>query len=393
MDRETLIPYVAREQASVKHFLLESYLERLIMITAQKVYSHVAYVDAFAGPWMSGKPDLSDTSFARAIEVMEKCRSELETKFRRSVTFRALFIERNTTRFAQLKHFADKKSTSEIQITVANADFSDAAESVARWIKDDEMALVLVDPTGWKDVISPKTLAPLLRKRNVELLINFMWNFINLALGHANQKKNLRELFGNQLDQLLAENSLGSERDWMRAYLNQLKAAAGDADSNSRLRAAWFPVEFTLQDRVFYFLTYATHHVKGIIVFLEETDRALQYQKEVKFVVKQQRREAESGIADLFGDDLRPETASSNVGSTEVREFWITLLPTVGSEIRVDESQVAEMVEKCGCLISTVQSELRALISDGLLKNMDARGTRSKNVVNYREGERIARIR
>jgi hypothetical protein len=34
MDREKLAPYAGREQASVKHFLLESYLARLIMITA-----------------------------------------------------------------------------------------------------------------------------------------------------------------------------------------------------------------------------------------------------------------------------------------------------------------------------------------------------------------------
>ena len=392
MDRETLSPYVAREQASVKHFLLESYLERLIMITARKFYSRIAYIDAFAGPWKSGKSDLSDTSFARAIEVMENCRSELERKFQRSVTFRALFVERDTTRFAQLKHFADTKSTREIQITAANEDFSDSAESVARWIKDDEMAFVLVDPTGWKNVISPKTLAPLLRKRNVELLINFMWNFINLASGHANQKENLRELFGDQLDRLLAEGSTGSERDWMRAYLDQLKTVAGDADSDSRLRAAWFPVEFTLQDRVFYFLAYVTHHVKGIIVFLEETDRALQYQKEVKFVVKQLRREEESGMTDLFGDHLIPKASSSSPTSSEVRATWMTLLPAVGSEIRVDESQVAEMVETCGCLISTVQSELRALIAEGILKNKDARGTRTRNVVNYRDGERIVRI-
>ena len=392
MDRETLSPYVAREQASVKHFLLESYLERLIMITARKFYSHIAYVDAFAGPWKSVKSDLSDTSFARAIEVMESCRSELERKFQRSVTFRALFIERDTARFAQLKHFADTRSTCQIQITAANEDFSDSTESVARWIKDDEMAFVLVDPTGWKDVISPKTLAPLLRKRNVELLINFMWNFINLASGHANQKENLRELFGDQLDRLLAEGSARSERDWMRAYLDQLKIAAEDLDSDSRLRAAWFPVEFPLQDRVFYFLAYITHHVKGIIVFLEETDRALQYQKEVKFVVKQQRREEESGITDLFGDDLSHQAISSSPRSSEVREMWMTLLPDVGSEIQADESRVAEMAEKCGCLISTLQSELRTLIAEGILKNIDARGTRPRNAVNYRHGERIVRI-
>jgi hypothetical protein len=77
MDREKLAPYAGREQASVKHFLLESYLARLIMITAQARYHRIVYVDAFAGPWKSARGDLSDTSFAKAVEVMEGCRGEI----------------------------------------------------------------------------------------------------------------------------------------------------------------------------------------------------------------------------------------------------------------------------------------------------------------------------
>src|SRR5438876_7027414 len=100
MDREKLAPYEGREQASVKHFLLESYLARLIMITAQGKYSRIAYVDAFAGPWKASSSDLSDTSFAKAIDVMEGCRVQLATKFHRSVNFRALFVERDPVRFA-----------------------------------------------------------------------------------------------------------------------------------------------------------------------------------------------------------------------------------------------------------------------------------------------------
>jgi hypothetical protein len=69
-------------------------------------------------------------------------------------------------------------------LTAVNEDFSNPTETVARWICNDEMTFVLIDPTGWKDVISPKVLAPILRKTSVEMLINVMWNFINLATGH-----------------------------------------------------------------------------------------------------------------------------------------------------------------------------------------------------------------
>lgn len=393
MDRDTLAPYEGREQASVKHFLLESYLERLIMITTQGGYSRVAYVDAFAGPWKSARSDLGDTSFARAIDVMEGCRVQIARQFGRSIYFRALFVERDPARYTELKRFAEAKSTDCIDITAINEDFSESAESVARWIRDDEIAFLLIDPTGWKDVISPKTLAPLLRKRNVEILINVMWNFINLATGHASQDSNLKDIFGDQFHTLIRSGEGRGGRQWMRAYLDRLRGAVGVSTSTSRIRMAWFPVEFPSKDRVFYYLVYVTHHEKGIIVFLEESERTLHYQREVKFVVRQKRRERETGMADIFGDVLLPGGATPPVSEPETRSVWLELLPSAGSEVQVDESRIADMAEKCGCLISRLQTELRHLIDEGVLVNLDAKRPRPKNTVNYRRGERIRRLK
>jgi len=391
MDREKLASYAGREQASVKHFLLESYLARLIMITAQARYNRIVYVDAFAGPWKSARGDLSDTSFAKAVEVMEGCRVEIARTFRRSVTFRALFVERDPERFAALKQFSAEKSNNQIEIKAINEDFSESAESVARWIRDDEIAFVLVDPTGWKDIIAPTTLVPLLRKRNVEMLINVMWNFINLASAHANQEQNLKSIFGDELESLRKPGTASEE--WMRAYLRRLKTAAGDAGTASKLRTAWFPVEFPSQDRIFYYLTYVTHHVKGIIVFLEESERALDYQQKVKFVVKQQQREAESGITDFFGDDIQTVDKSKGVAVAVAHNLWLSLFSEANCDVRVDEIRIADMAEECGCLISQLQEALKALLDSGVLKNIDAKRPRTKNHVNYRKGETIHRLK
>jgi len=393
MDREKLEPYEGREQASVKHFLLESYLERLIMITARSRYDRIAYVDAFAGPWKSARDDLTDTSFARAIEVMHAARMTLANKFQRSVLFRALFVEHDQERFARLKKFADERSTPEVEIRAINEDFAESSESVARWIRADEMAFVLIDPTGWKDVISPVTLASLLGMPNVELLINVMWNFINLATGHINQEQNLKRIFGEEFPVLSAEGSISEGVNWMRAYLNRLRTAGGTARTSSRLRTAWFPVEFPSKNRVFYYLTYVTHHVKGMIVFLQESERALHYQRQVKFVVEQKRREAESRIVDIFGDTLHGQDSSRNHSESDVRSLWLETLPSAGAEVHIDESRIADMAETCGCLISRLQSALRDLIEQGILENIDAERTRPKNVVNYEKGETIRRLK
>ena len=47
-----LANYAGREQAYVKHFLLDAYLEALIHKIASR-YDHVVYVGGFSGPWQA----------------------------------------------------------------------------------------------------------------------------------------------------------------------------------------------------------------------------------------------------------------------------------------------------------------------------------------------------
>jgi hypothetical protein len=217
-----------------------------------------------------------------------------------------------------------------------------------------------------------------------------MWNFINLASAHVRQEQNLRDVFGDDFPTLIAQGGGPRGANWMRAYLRKLRTIAGDLKSH-RLRTAWFPVEFPTQDRVFYYLTYVTHHVKGLIVFLQESERALRFQQEVKFAVRQQRREAQTGMPDMFGDELKLSETSSD-SEWMARSQWLVLLPTSGSEARVDETRIADMAEECGCLISHLQAALRGLIAGGVLQNVDARRPRPKNPVNYSRGETIRRV-
>ena len=392
MDRESLAPYTNREQAAVKHALLKCYLERLIMITAQRTFDRIAYIDAFAGPWKSARDDLSDTSPGLAISTMESCRVQLAKQFRRSVQFRALFVEKDPASFGRLKDFTDKRSTDQVKIETINEDFAQSTNTVARWIRDDEMTFVLIDPTGWKDVIAPKVLAPLLCKARVEMLINVMWNFINLAMAHESQQENLNEIVGKRFEELPLE-SIEKGENFMRAYLGRLKTFADDKDAETRLRAALFPVEFPQQNRVFYYLAYVTHHVKGMITFLQESERAAKSQKEIKFVVRQQKREDKSGISDLFGDAIDPENVRDRGREWVARTKWLTLLPDINSELVVNAKVIADMAEECGCLINPLQEALRELIREGIVTNLDAKKPRPKNVVDYDKSERLKRIK
>ena len=68
--------YKGREQTYFKHCLLEAYLERLFMIVGQYA-STICYVDCFAGPWEEQGDDLGDTSIAKSLNIIKKCRDGL----------------------------------------------------------------------------------------------------------------------------------------------------------------------------------------------------------------------------------------------------------------------------------------------------------------------------
>ena len=69
----SIIPnaYEGREQALVKHALLKSYLEKLVLIigmSARKAgHVEICFVDCFAGPWGAPNDDLEGTSISLSL--------------------------------------------------------------------------------------------------------------------------------------------------------------------------------------------------------------------------------------------------------------------------------------------------------------------------------------
>jgi hypothetical protein len=69
----SLEDYAGREQSYVKHIFLERYLEALVFKTAS-TYTHIVYVDGFAGPWQSANEQFEDTSFGIALNALRSNR-------------------------------------------------------------------------------------------------------------------------------------------------------------------------------------------------------------------------------------------------------------------------------------------------------------------------------
>jgi hypothetical protein len=93
--------YVGREQAFIKHYFLESYLESLVYKTAS-TFDEIAYVDGFSGPWQSTGENFADTSFGIALAALRKAKGTWK-EHGRDVGMSAYLVERSPTAYANLE--------------------------------------------------------------------------------------------------------------------------------------------------------------------------------------------------------------------------------------------------------------------------------------------------
>ena len=83
--------YAGREQTLVKHFILESYLERFAHIVGM-FWNTITYADCFSGPWNVQSSKLEDSSFYIALRQLRKTKTDL-ADHGRSLSIRCFFLE------------------------------------------------------------------------------------------------------------------------------------------------------------------------------------------------------------------------------------------------------------------------------------------------------------
>ncbi|RAN82963.1 hypothetical protein B5P43_02600 [Bacillus sp. SRB_336] len=381
-----LADYADREQAWVKHWMLRKYLERLVLKVGTR-WKRFVYIDGFAGPWGERTEDLSDTSFGTAIDVMHSCQTSLAERGK-SIPMRAAFFEKDWRRAAKLRQYAKEHSTAALSIDAYHADFMDHIDKIAAELRDDDFTFVFLDPKGYKEMV-PNRLAPVLRKRGVEVLINVMWDFMN-RFWSTEQAPVLDEIFGRDRRERCSELNL--ERDANRLYAERLRDAAGA--HGGRLYAATFPVQHPTKARTHYFLVYTTHASIGLLTFDDVAKATWREQAltKAKTVVRRQ-----SAGADLFGCNVHDVKYERKIDASELREAWLGLMPVVGAEIVVTYDVMAELLERCGCLTSDLQAAALQLIQQGVLVNRSidesAQRRRTKNAVALKESETLRRLR
>jgi len=383
-----LVPeaYQGREQAFIKHALLKAYLEKLFLIigtsSGRLGITEICYVDCFAGPWSAENESLSDTSIGVSLRILDKCHKELNARGMK-LRFRALYVEKNDTAFARLEKFLARQTPTGIDASARHGDFLDLREQILDWCGTRAFAFFFIDPTGWKEV-SVETLVPLLRRRQSEFLINFMYDFVNRTASMPEWKAEIAALLGEVVE-LNDLDPRQRERLQLNTYRRNLKR---ELPSGARARSAYVRVLDREKQRPKYHLVYLTAHPRGVIEFMEISEDIDLVQKQVRATARQAARATKTGMNDMFGDDAFVDARAGHVGMAEVADYWRRYL-SEGTR-RVTEEEFANLIEETDWFPGDFQGALKNLIDSGEVRNLDALRKRPKRPLHWKgNGERL----
>jgi three-Cys-motif partner protein len=275
-DEVDISAYDGREQAIVKHSLLEQYLPPL-GYKVQHGWDSLVLVDGFAGPWETKMSNFEDSSFAIATKTLRAVQKTIRRRF----PVRLFFADSIKRNFQRLEQFAADNSGKDFRITALHGEFANLVPKIVRAISTDAelrnpFRFVFLDPKGWSQIPMGK-LRPLLKERSCEVLINLMTRFITRFVNEDDHAGSLTGLFGREdVLPLFAHAEVDREDLAVREYSRSLKLVCGFRYAASA--AILEPQE----EAVRYYLVYGTHHPKGIQVFKGAEMRAVKVQDSVR---------------------------------------------------------------------------------------------------------------
>jgi three-Cys-motif partner protein len=287
-------PYLGREQTKAKHFILRRYLQAL----AFKVltFSDIAYVDGFSGPWETKTEDFSDSSFMIAIAVLRDAQRLVfeRTGARRKV--KCFFSESDPASFARLKTAVEPYNdpNADFEIRTFQGRFEDAVPQIQAAI-DGCFPLIFIDPTGWTGYPFAK-IKSLFAPRRCEVLINFMYEFINRFSYSDDQSTvaSLDPILGGPGWQERLDGRLPRGLAVEKLFRETLQAV-GNFEFVVSTR-----IDKSTTDRPHFFIAYGTKSVDGLKAFRQIEYDALREHVRSRADALARQREERSRVMDMF---------------------------------------------------------------------------------------------
>lgn len=271
--------YQGREQAYVKHCLLEEYLPDWAYKVGSK-WDSLAYIDAFAGPWQTNHPNYADSSFGIAVDALRRCQNGLREGRGRDLHIECVLVEQDEESFAHLENFAADQISPNFMVRALPGKFAKQIPAIETLIKDsgrNPFRFVFLDPKGWADIPMDK-LQPLLRNRSCEVLITLMTRHIVRFLDQPDREESYRKLFGRPGVIEILRNAPSEERveRAVHEYSLSLELLCGFKYVSSAV------ILEPDEEAVRYYLIYATHHPRGVEVFKAAENKAAKIQDDVR---------------------------------------------------------------------------------------------------------------
>ena len=290
--------YKGKEQTYLKHLVLENYLERLSWIIGfGSDYGKICYVDGFSGPWKSGSEDYADTSIRISLDILAKTKSSLQ-ELGKSVKFKCIFVEKEEEQFNELKSIL-MQHPSGIEAHPLHGEFEDLIDEVLLKAKG-FFTLFFIDPSGWTGY-GLRNIAPIVSRPNSEVLINFMFDYINRFLKPGidpSVARSFDDLFGDTGWRGQIPESQGREDAILSYYKECLRRIGGYQYVVNT--AILKPTE----DRTYYHLIYATHHHKGLRTYKEVEAKMQPQQQRIRKEAIYEKDLSRTGQKLLFGSQM-----------------------------------------------------------------------------------------
>ena len=285
--------YQDREQTYIKHFFLERYLERVAYVIG---YHHreFVYVDGFSGPWQSHDEEFEDTSFIIAIKKLRDVRDGL-AQAGKPLRIRCLFIEKDETSFKALA--AAIRNVTDLEVKPLHGTFESLIPNIMKFVGR-SFSLVFIDPTGWTG-FGMHTIAPILQHNPGEVIVNFMYDYINRFLEHPSSliEASINRVFGGTVWREATEPGRDRENNILKCYRDCLR------DRGCFRHVTSTRILKPLSDRSYFHLVYGTRHLKGLREFRGVEKGVAEEQERVRSDAKQRRRVGRSGQRELFSSE------------------------------------------------------------------------------------------
>jgi three-Cys-motif partner protein len=386
-DPETaLIPaaYDGREQALVKHRLLEDYLEKLFLIIGMGTKSggskELCYVDCFAGPWGDPSEDMQATSIAISLRTLDTCRQKLAS-LKVFVKIKALYIEKKPSSFKRLQaHLADHTPRS-IQSHCMQGDFVSLRQEILNWVGPDAFTFFFIDPKGYTPIAVP-ILAPMVRRPRSEFLINLMYDHANRAMSMESMKATMITVIGKDLD-VTGMNPQEREHAFVHTYRESLKQCV-PASTSRPARAGHARVMNPERDRAKYHLVYLTTHPLGIVKFMEISEGTDRVQSQVRAEKRDKKQAGETGTGSLWSTAEFAELDATHAAGSEVDRFWRDYLR--GGDRLINTAAFADILEEKDWFEGDLQASLVRLVKAGKVVNRSADAKRRYKRPLHHEG-------